>query len=91
MLKNLTFKYKMMIMPLLAIGALCLLLFVTQYFSKKHLSLLTQIESGTIPVLEWSYNLDSQLNMIQRGMQDAVTMADPDKLITLDTLSSDRQ
>ncbi len=85
--KHIKFKHKIMVMPILAIIALLLLLFVTQYFSKQNAHLLHQVESGLVPVLEWTYSLETLLTTIQRTLQDAVAAEDEDELAKADDLA----
>jgi CheY-like chemotaxis protein len=89
MLKNVKFSYKMMIMPGLVIIVLLGLLFVTQFFNERNTVLLSQIESGFVPALEWAYNLEGKLTAFQRSIQDAVAAADEEELVTGDALAAE--
>ena len=72
-------------MPLLALSALLLLLFVSQLFTRRNNTLLTRIESSFVPALELGHDLERTLIDIQRSMQDAVAAADKDELALADT------
>ncbi len=79
MFRNLKFKYKVITLPLLAVVALLLLLFVTQFFGQRNYTLFTQLEAGFAPALELGYDLEKTLTDIQRSMQDAVAAADEEE------------
>ena len=79
----------MMIMPGLVIIVLLGLLFVTQFFNERNTVLLSQIESGFVPALEWAYNLEGKLIAFQRSIQDAVAAANEEELVTGDALAAE--
>lgn len=79
MFSNIKFKYKIMALPFLAVIALLLSLFVTQFFGNRNSTLLTQLEAEFASALELGYNLEKTLTEIQRSMQDAVAAADQDE------------
>jgi len=85
MLHNLTVKQKILLMPLLALLALGLLLFISQMFMGRNNRLLTGIERSFVPALDLCRNLENMLTELQRGMQDAVAAADLEELATVDT------
>jgi PAS domain S-box-containing protein len=86
MFKNITLKYKILIMSLLEISALLLLFFVSQIFMERNTTLLSHIENSFVPALELGRDLEQMLTEIQRSMQDAVGAADKDAFPTIDTL-----
>ncbi|GAK58845.1 putative signal transduction histidine kinase [Candidatus Vecturithrix granuli] len=80
MLKHVKFKYKILLMPFLAIIAFLLLLFVSQLFMGRNNALLSEIEQSFVPALELSHDLERTLTDLQRSMQDAVAAADEEEL-----------
>lgn len=73
MLKNLKIKYKILLLPSLAVTAFLVLLSANQILNNRNDRLLGQIESGYYPSLELSWNLELALNTIHRFMQEAIT------------------
>lgn len=80
MLKNVKIKYKIILMPVMALGALLFVLMITQFFSNQNEALLGQIENGHFPALEMNRDLVELLTSIQRSMQDAVVSQDQEML-----------
>ena len=85
MFKHIKFKHQILIMPLLAIVALFLLLFVSQFFTERNNKLLAQIQVNFVPALELGRDLEKTLTNIQRTLQDAVSAAEEEELTTADT------
>ena len=86
MLKNLKFKYKIMLLPFLATAGFLTILLVNHFLGTKSEMLLTRIQTGYAPALELSRDLEETLQGIQRGLQDAVAADDIDTLTETDTL-----
>lgn len=86
MLKNLKFKYKVILLPSLATIAFLLILATNQTLGAKNQDLLTRIRLGYAPALEISRDLEETLAAIQRAMQDAVASKDTATVEEADTL-----
>jgi methyl-accepting chemotaxis protein len=81
MFKNLKFKYKIFIIPALAILSFIISIFITRSFTKKNEVLIDEIVNGYAPAWELNRDLVELLDSIQRTMQDAVIAADEEKLL----------
>lgn len=86
MFKQLKFAHKIMIMPLLALGTLFLLFFVSRFFMQQNDELLLRVKSNFVPALELGWELEKTLTALQHGLQDAVNTADEEELEMADTL-----
>ena len=84
---NMRFKYKIITMPVLAIIALCIILFVSWFLGTKNKSLVSRIERVFYPSLETNWDLKEILTDIQFGLQNAVQSEDIDMLTETDVLS----
>ncbi len=84
MLKNLRFKFKIILMPAMATCAFLLILLATKFFGASNEQLLTRIETGYAPALEMSHDLEAILISMQRSMLDAVSIADEEALAKTD-------
>lgn len=89
MIKNLKFKHKILLFPIVATLAFLLVFVVTQYLSKKNERLSEQIKNGYVPALELSRDQIEELTSIQRAMQDAVAADDESALANTTELSND--
>ena len=86
MLKNLKFKYKVLLLPSLATIAFLMILATNQTLGVKNQDLLTRIRLGYAPALEISRDLEETLAAIQRAMQDAVASKDTSLIEEADNL-----
>ncbi len=75
MIKNLKIKYKILLLPSLAVTAFLVLLLANQILNNRNDRLLKQIESGYYPSLELSWNLEMAINTIHWYIQDATAMS----------------
>jgi methyl-accepting chemotaxis protein len=71
-LNNLKFRYKLLLLPLLAAVGFVLVLGVSIFFSVRNQKLLDTIEHGYYPAVSNSEAMNQDLKAIQRGLQDAV-------------------
>lgn len=79
-LSNLSFKYKIILLPALFIVLLIVFLLMFNLVNSKNRKLLNNIENGYIPYMELSQELNMSMKNLQRGFQDAVAATDIDKL-----------
>ena len=79
--------HKIALMPALAVAALVVVFVVVQITSSANESLNRRIETGFVPAVTMSQNLDGLLASLQRGLQDAVASADETVLTETDALS----
>lgn len=80
MFGNLSFRYKVLVLPIIATLALCIVLGVTIVVGERSQQLLSEIELGHYPAIELNRDLDTMLAAIQRGLQDAVAAQDEEML-----------
>ncbi len=86
MFKNLKFAYKIALMPVLALIAFLAILIAAMFFSQQNKALLLQVEKGYFPSLELGRNMVDQLQMVQRGFQDAVSASEVEMLENTDAV-----
>lgn len=86
MLKNIKFRFKIVLMPILAVCAFLIILMVTGIFTQKNEALFLQINNVYGPAWELSRDLETLLAAIQRDMQDAVATEDEEMLTNADQL-----
>jgi len=86
MFKHWKFSKKIFCIPALATLSYLFLFFMTQSFNQKNADLLDLTVQGYSPALEFSRDLLVILDSIQRNLQDAVTSADEDALVSTDNL-----
>ena len=87
MLKDLKFKYKILIFPSLFGLILISNYFIIGYFNSQNRRLLEQTENIYQPSIEISIEIEAKLKELQRSFQDAVASADEMKLVETDTLA----
>ncbi|MBD3289134.1 response regulator, partial [candidate division KSB1 bacterium] len=87
MLKNLKIKYKILLLPFIAMIAFLGLYFENQMLNNRSDQLLKQIESGYYPSLELGWNLELALNTIHRHVQDAIATSNEQQLAENDMLN----
>ncbi len=80
MLKNLKIKYKILLLPCLALLIFLVLLFANKILNDRNDRFLSQIESGYYPSLELNWNLELALNTIHRYIQDAISASSEKQL-----------
>ena len=86
MFNKLSFRYKMLIAPALAVVAFCIVLLVTLTLGNQSVSNLQEVQIGYYPSVEMSQDLDSDLGAIQRGLQDAVAAKNVEGLAETDAM-----
>ena len=84
MFRRLKFLHKLALMPALAALGFLLVLLVLATLGSRNSGLLGDIENGYFPGFEASDRLESTLNAIQRGLQDAVGASDRGLLAEVD-------
>ncbi|HEV2351274.1 MAG TPA: methyl-accepting chemotaxis protein [Terriglobia bacterium] len=72
MFDKLSFRYKMLITPALAMMGFCVVLLATLVLGHLSASKLQEVQIGYYPSVEMSQDLADDLGAIQRGLQDAV-------------------
>ena len=80
MLKNLTLRWKVILLPCFAAVGFLLLLAVNFVLGRGEEKQLGLIESGFVPSLELSRDLEDTLTALQRQLQDAVAAQDAEAL-----------
>ena len=80
MFKNLTLRWKVILLPCFAAVGFLLLLAVNFVLGRSEEKQLRQIESGFVPSLELSRDLEEALTALQRQLQDAVAAQDSEGL-----------
>jgi methyl-accepting chemotaxis protein len=78
LLRNLSFRWKLLSLPALAAVGFLLMLLTVLATGSRSAGRLKLIEAGYVPSLELSRDLEETLQLIQRGMQDAVAAANLD-------------
>lgn len=74
-LNRLTFRYKLLLLPLMATIGFVVVISVGLFFGARNQRLLDQVQKGYYPSVQSSGELSSLLKDIQRGLQDAVAAA----------------
>jgi len=85
-LNDLSFAYKIGLLPGLAAVGFVAILMASIFFGTRSATLLTLIEEGYSPSLELSRDLQGALVDVQRQMQDAVAILDPEMLVEADSM-----
>jgi methyl-accepting chemotaxis protein len=83
-LNRLTFRYKLLLLPLLATIGFVVVICVGLAFGARNERLLDQVQKGYYPSVQSSSELSSRLKEIQRGLQDAVAALNLPALDELD-------
>jgi methyl-accepting chemotaxis protein len=86
MLKNLAIRWKVILLPCFAAVGFLLLLAVNFALGRREEGQLGSIESGFVPSLELSRDLEETLTALQRQLQDAVAAQDAETLNGASTL-----
>ncbi len=79
-MRNLKFKYKILILPLIAGVLVLMILGLTKKGHKNNAELSSRVENGYFPALDMSRDLETYLEKIQRGLQDVTTASDMENL-----------
>lgn len=79
-LKNLKFKYKLTLLPVLLILSLITIMVLNGETTRRNEKLLKLIEKRDVPFVELSNDLAMDMKELQKGFQDAVAASDYDKL-----------
>ncbi len=80
MFRNLKFGYTVAMMPLLAAIGFILIIVQTLWIGRQNETHLNRIETGYVPALQLSMQLEKQLDEVQRKLQAAVAIQDEDML-----------
>src|SRR5262245_8043553 len=91
MLKNLSFKFKVLLLPGVALIAFLLILIVSLLTGSDIERRLTRIEKGYYPSLELSRDLEEILAAIQRGIEYGSAAGDAKTLSATDALADQFQ
>ena len=84
MFKNLSLRYKMLVVPLASALAFLIAVVVTLVLGSSSAETLDRIETGFYPAVETNELLVQDLALIQRTFQDAVAAEDDDRLSEAD-------
>jgi diguanylate cyclase (GGDEF)-like protein/PAS domain S-box-containing protein len=85
MLENLKFSQKLLLMPAVAGVAFVLIVVMTWWAGASNARLTQRIEFGHTAALELGRDLETTLEQLQRGLQDAVAVDDVDMLRATDS------
>lgn len=86
MFSKLPFRYKMLLVPSIAIIGFCIVLLVTLTLGNQSVSRMQEVQAGYYPSVEMSRDLEDDLSAIQRGLQDAVAAKNAGALAETDQL-----
>ena len=86
MFEKLSFRFKLLSLPLVATLAFLAVLVVTLVLGQRSAALLAEIESGHYPAVALNHDLEKTLALIQRGLQDSVASEDVGRLESIDAL-----
>jgi methyl-accepting chemotaxis protein len=86
MFNKLSFRYKMLITPAIAVIGFCIVLLVTLALGNRSANELKGVQTGYYPSVEMSQDLNDILGAIQRGLQDAVAAKNIEALADTDGL-----
>ena len=86
MIDKLSFRYKMLIVPALAVIGFCVVFLVTVMLGIRSSGKLREVQTGYYPSVEMSQDLNDDLAGIQRGLQDAVAAKNVEALSETDAL-----
>jgi methyl-accepting chemotaxis protein len=86
MFDKLSFRYKMLITPTLAMIGFFVILLVTLTLGNQSVSKMQEVQIGYYPSVEVSQDLGDDLAAIQRGLQDAVAAKNAQALTETDVL-----
>ncbi len=89
LLAVLPLRRRVMLVPQLAGGALVVGLVANVVLGVANLRRAARIEGGYYPAVVSSHVLEQKLAAIQRGLQDVVATASPDKLVATDSIRDD--
>ncbi len=87
MLKDVKFKYKILVFPIVFIIIFLIAFFISRHYNKQNELLLNKTENVYLPNIEISIELNHKLSELQRLLQDAVASADIGKLDDADTVA----
>src|SRR6185503_10836499 len=85
-LRHWDFRRKILLFPAVAAAALVIILLVVLSTSVLIERRLSRIERGYYPAVQLSRTLEESLSDIQRGLQDAVSAREPDRLAEVDSV-----
>ena len=88
MLKNWRFAHKIWLLPIAALIALGLVLWMSAAMGSRNTRALLELERGHYPALELRHELQGALLRLQRGLQDAVAAQDEEQLTTADSVAA---
>ena len=86
MQRNLTFGYKVSLLPTLAAVGFVMILLASVFLGQRSENLLILIESGYVPSFELSRDLETDLGDIRQTLQEAIDSRDPARLAAADSV-----
>lgn len=86
MFKDLKFKYKILVIPVMAIVTFLIVLFMILSYTSKNERLLSEMVNRHTPARELSHDLLNHLEWIQYRLQDAVSFQDESEITEANTL-----
>jgi methyl-accepting chemotaxis protein len=87
MLKNWKFAHKIWLLPIAALLALGVVLWMSAAMGSRDTRALVELERGHYPALELRHELQGALTRLQRGLQDAVAARDADQVAAADSVA----
>ncbi len=89
MLKNLTIRYKLLLMPAFATLGFLMVLGVSTYLDRKTEQELVLVQTGYYPSVDLSRDVEDGLAKLQRGLQDGVAASNASALDDADKAKAD--
>jgi len=86
-LKNVKFKYKLLLLPALSCLVFAQVVAVVQFYNGRNASNLGRIQKGLYPAVEASRNMENTLDEIQRTLQNAVASQETAQISTADSIA----
>lgn len=86
MLNNLKFRYKLLVLPLLATVGFVVILVANSVMGARQEQRILLVEKGYYPSVQLSTELDNSLAAIQRGLQDAVAASNTQAIDEVDKI-----
>lgn len=86
MLNNLKFRYKLLVLPLLATIGFVVILVANSIMGARQEQRILMVEKGYYPSVQLSTDLDSTLKAVQRGLQDAVAASNAQAIDEVDKI-----
>ena len=86
MFDKLSFRFKLLSLPVIATLSFLVVIGVSLILGNRSAALLSEIEHGHYPAVSLTRDLEDTLSLIQRGLQDAVAAEDAGMLGSMDAL-----